>query len=257
MGKVGLHCDSPHRKSGFFTSSASKSENPCSAGSDPQVLSCPSCRSSKSWLNGYRYNLEKTVKIQRFICRDCGFRFSESGVSRQLLNTVTVQNSNYQICVSKAVRKEAKNLDSAAEIIVAGDAKLPPNAAGFIAQFLAYLEKEGFCGESRYPGLIKRLAKLGANLEDPEDVKAVIGRMKVKDGMKLQYVYGYAAFAEMLKLKWVPPKYRQEETIPFIPEESELDALITATKIKKDGCLPSSSKRNLRRPLRSSTYRMD
>jgi integrase len=128
----------------------------------------------------------------------------------------------------------AKNLELAQKTnICARDEKLPPNVAGLVAQFLAYLEKEGFCKESEYPNLIRRLAKLGANLQDPESIKAVIGRMKVKDGMKLQYVYAYNAFAIMLKIAWVPPKYRQEETIPFIPDESELDALITASRSRK------------------------
>jgi len=113
------------------------------------------------------------------------------------------------------------------------DAKLPPNVAGLVAQFLAYLEKEGFCKESEYPNLIRRLAKLGANLYDPESIKAAIGRMTVKDGMKLQYVCAYNAFATMLKIEWDMPKYRQEETIPFIPDESELDALVSAARTKK------------------------
>jgi hypothetical protein len=42
--------------------------------------------------------------------------------------------------------------------------------------------------------------KLGANLLDPESVKKVIGKQKVKNGTKIQYVAAYAAFATVLKI---------------------------------------------------------
>jgi hypothetical protein len=94
-------------------------------------------------------------------------------------------------------QKDAKNLNTATKTkTVAGDLrKLPQDAKGLIAQFLSYLEKEGYSEETQYPNHLRRLAKHGADLRDPESVKAVIGKQKVKDGMKLQYVYAYAAFA--------------------------------------------------------------
>jgi hypothetical protein len=78
-----------------------------------------------------------------------------------------------------------------------------------------------------------RLAKLGANLLNPKSVKKVIGKQKVKDGTKIQYVAVYAAFATMLKIKWKPPKYTQEETLPFIPDEKELDQLIAFARSRR------------------------
>ena len=39
---------------------------------------CPQCKSCKTWKDGNRYHLNK--KIQRYLCRDCGYRFSESNV---------------------------------------------------------------------------------------------------------------------------------------------------------------------------------
>ena len=194
-------------------------------------LKCPQCSSESLYKDGMRY-LSSVEWVQRWLCRTCGYRFSEKPPQKNQgwsINTQPGLTSIRQICALGA-----KNLELAQKTnICARDEKLPPNVAGLVAQFLAYLEKEGFCKESEYPNLIRRLAKLGANLQDPESIKAVIGRMKVKDGMKLQYVYAYNAFAIMLKIAWVPPKYRQEETIPFIPDESELDALITASRSRK------------------------
>jgi integrase len=140
-------------------------------------------------------------------------------------------NRGRQLC---AILKDAKKLDTAAKIkTVAGEEKLPQDAKGLIAQFMAYLEREGYDQETRYLYLIKRLWRLGANLLNPESVKEVIGRQKIKNGTKLQYVYAYNAFAKMLKISWELPKYTQEENLPFIPEEKELDALIAFCRSKR------------------------
>ncbi len=74
---------------------------------------------------------------------------------------------------------------------------------------------------------------MGANLLNPESVKEAIGRQKIKDSTKIQYVYAYNAFAKMLKISWELPKYTQEENLPFIPEEKELDALIAFCRSKR------------------------
>ncbi|MGQ9624561.1 MAG: tyrosine-type recombinase/integrase [Candidatus Bathycorpusculaceae bacterium] len=104
---------------------------------------------------------------------------------------------------------------------------------GLIVQFMAWLEKEGYGKDSKYPNNLKTLVHLGANLLDPENVKEVIGRHKVKNGTKLQYIHAYSAFLKMIKMPWNPPRYKQEESIPFIPDESELDALISACRSKR------------------------
>jgi len=134
-------------------------------------------------------------------------------------------------------------LDNATELkTVAGNMKLPQDSKGLIAQFYAFLEREGYPPTTKYPEMIKQLVKLGADLQNPENVKAIIGRLKgkkrkgeeeqgpAKNGTKTQFVYAYDAFAKMLKISWVPPKYRQEEIIPFVPDESELDCLISACR---------------------------
>jgi integrase len=104
---------------------------------------------------------------------------------------------------------------------------------GLVTQFMAYLEREGYCKDTRYPYWLERLAKLGANLLDPESIKKIIGKQKVKNGTKIQYVAAYAAFATMLKIKWEPPKYTQEEILPFIPDEKELDQLIAFARSRR------------------------
>jgi len=74
---------------------------------------------------------------------------------------------------------------------------------------------------------IKQLARLGADLLNPESVKDIIARQTGwSDGTKHITVIVYSSFLEMLGLTWDQPRYRAEESIPFIPLESEIDALI-------------------------------
>ncbi|MCL5949129.1 MAG: tyrosine-type recombinase/integrase [Candidatus Bathyarchaeota archaeon] len=188
------------------------------------AIVCPECLSEKFFRDGKR-KLANGETTQRYICRECGYRYTLP----TSLNAVLDNSESSQISALKV-----KNLASAQETkTCARDAQLPPDAAGLIAQFLAYLDKEGFAKETEYPNLIRRLARLGANLRDPENVKEFIGKMTVKNGMKMQYAYAYNAVATMLKIEWDQPKYKQEEIIPFIPDETELDALINAAKSKR------------------------
>ena len=199
------------------------------AGVRPQ---CPSCGSAKIWRDGLRWNEEKTAQVQRYLCRDCGFRFSEKS-----LNMTCCVTEERQICALGA-----KNLEpvqkTKGRLFCAGDAKLSVEIKGLLTQFYAYLEREAYSGESDYVDKVKHLAVLGANLRDPELVKTIIGEMKrrngekTKNGTKMLYTYAYDAFAKMLKIQWDMPTYKQEDFCPFVPYEAELDALIAAAKSK-------------------------
>jgi integrase len=116
---------------------------------------------------------------------------------------------------------------------VAGEKSQLANVEGLVAQFMAYLEREGYTQETRYAYLIRRLARLGANLLDPESVKQAIAKQKIKNGTKIQFVYAYDNFAKMLKIQWQIPRYTQEETLPFVPEEKEVDQLIAFCRSKR------------------------
>jgi integrase len=80
--------------------------------------------------------------------------------------------------------------------------------------------------ESESGKLLKIMAKLGANLFDPESVKETIARQKWSAGRKVNAVDAYTCFLRMLGLKWEPPRYRRIRKLPFIPTENEADQLI-------------------------------
>jgi integrase len=113
-----------------------------------------------------------------------------------------------------------------------GAGELTDETRASITVFEGWLQKEGY-SESRYPNNLKTLVYLGADLMNPESVKEKLGAHPVKDGAKLQYVYAYEAYIKMLGLSWERPYYKQEETIPFIPEEGELDQLVAAARSRR------------------------
>lgn len=251
------------------------------------MVSCPQCASQRIWKDGLRYI--KNGEVQRWLCRNCGFRFSESslnpgiksdvasqngeslkspsdlvpiGASRSLTVEERVENLPFKFreyfgshnktragkdlnklpdcsrnCRVSAREGEAKNLVKVKtrEKQAAGATK--PDAEtvkGLIAQYAYWLEKEGYYEKSRYLGLIRQLIKLGVNLFDPESVKATIARQRWKNGTRILAVYAYDIMAtKILHIEWTRPKYTQEESLPFIPEEAELDQLIAACRSRR------------------------
>jgi len=205
------------------------------------VVTCPQCHSKRVYHDGLRYLSDRA--IQRFLCRDCGYRFSRSSSTRdreRSLNSPAVKVPNRQVC--DLLTEESKNLATVQPEKVAqreGTVTAPDQATvkGLLAQFAAWLERQGFKG-STYYGNIKTLVAHGANILD-QDVKRVIARLKKKNGepwcdtAKMMMRYSYDSFAKMLGITWTPPKYKQRDFEAFIPDESELDALIASCRSKR------------------------
>jgi len=204
-----------------------------------QSPTCPLCHSNRSWKDGIRAT--RHGDVQRYICRECGLRFSDptkplKNNSRWSLNRTYAILLNRQVCVTET--QGAKNLaevESAKSGLAGATTKPAPDPEtikGLVAQYAYWLEKEGYYCPA-YLSRIKVLAKLGANLLDPEDVKSVIAKQSWKDGTKMLTVYAYDAMTQMLSIEWTRPKYTQGEILPFIPEESELDQLIASCKSRR------------------------
>lgn len=238
---------------------AGKSDPEGSAGANPQ---CPQCGSQKVWRDGHRLSVFGD-DIQRWLCRDCGLRFSDlnqvqkssdgaekiTRTQRQQLKSGNSIDSPCQIC-----DEESKNLGFAAETkTVAGDKRkspkplklnlLPEVVRGYIAKFEAYLERNGYDEHNTYPSILIRLAGAGANLLDPESVKAAIAKGAILDdedkkksgkrwsnSMKAIAVCAYGAFCKMEKIIWDKPVYHQDEIEIIPPKEKELELLIASAK---------------------------
>jgi len=72
---------------------------------------------------------------------------------------------------------------------------------------------------------LKLLAKL-CNIEEPEQVKAVLATSKWQNNTKHLVTQIYDYYLRYLDKTWIKPKYTKEHKLPFIPTEKELDTLI-------------------------------
>jgi len=199
----------------------------------PEPPTCPECGSTSLYKDGLRY-LADGSSVQRWLCRNCGYRFSQKRPLQNDLsgsiNTASAIPSKRQVC--ELLTRASKNLTEVARQEVAqreGTAQTA-DIKGKIVEFLWQLEKDG-----RTQGTIKnynkwfsRCLKHNVNLLDPEEVKGYLAKAPLKERTKITIVGMLRVWYRFLKLHWEPPEYTAEAEIPFIPTEQELDQLIAA-----------------------------
>jgi integrase/ribosomal protein L37AE/L43A len=213
--------------------SSGKSES--AAGSADVSPICPQCNSKKVWRDGSRFLFDQ--KIQRWICRDCGLRFSDpkdpqkakatiiemiSTVDTQSLKTFEDIVGSGQICVM-----ETKNLAAepqTTEVL----RRNQTDVKGKIVEYIWWLKKGGYSeqtilGRSK---LLLVMTKRGADLYDPETIKEVIAKQTWSNGRKNNAVDAYSSFLKMVGGEWDAPLYHCIRKLPFIPKETEIDQLI-------------------------------
>ena len=132
------------------------------------MVKCPECNSEVIYRDGLRY-LAKGNTVQRFLCRDCGFRFSNNPYKE------CQTNENHQLCV---ILKEAKKLDSQTETkTVAGVSTIDgQEIKGKIIEYLWYMKKQGYAETTvqTYVLILKLLIKRGGDIFDPESIEKVV-----------------------------------------------------------------------------------
>jgi integrase len=147
------------------------------------------------------------------------------------LNALRIYNREHRVC---ALNKKAKNLEPQTELkAVAGKSLLDQQTLkGKLLEFEFWMQKQGYAEQTVKHRVVRltMLARRGANLLDPETVKNVIALQKTwSEGTKANVVDAYTCFLEKEGLTWKPPRYKRQETIPFIPSEAELNMLIGAS----------------------------
>lgn len=173
---------------------------------------CPECGSTRVWKAGLRYVTDQP--IQRYLCRVCGYRFSET--SKNKVN----QNGRRQICV---LMQKAKNLTRAKQ----KNEALRKNEKGDLVNFAWHLKKLG-----RNPSTIKTYQKhlktlsIYGDLYDPESVKTVIASKACSNNTKRLICDAYNSFTKFKQIQWTKPNYKIEHKRIFIPTEEELQLAI-------------------------------
>jgi integrase len=188
-------------------------------------MECPQCGSEGPFYRDGLRVLFNGSQTQRWLCRSCGFRFSEKGNSYKDCQT----NSKRQICVSL---QGAKNLATATEIkTVAGESpKTQQDAKGLILEYAWKMQKRGLAEKTITSRTYRLniLTEKGADLHNVDSVETVLATEKWTPANKREFVAAYRSFTKTFNIPWIPVKVRYEPRQPFIPLESELDQLIAA-----------------------------
>jgi len=197
-----------------------------------KAVRCPACTSQCVWKDGIR----KTAygDVQRYLCRDCGYRFSNSkvlphvGQSKKIVNKPFEHRFHCQVGAAPVLRR-AKNLVEVVKPLKEGPAgATKQDAKGKIVEFAWYMKKQGYAETTihLYSTTLQLLVKRGANIFDPESVKEVIAKQKWGESRKHNAIASYTLFLKTHGKTWEPPRCNVTRKLPFIPTESELDALI-------------------------------
>ena len=201
---------------------------------------CPQCGSKKLWRDGNTYTIFDD-KIQRWLCRDCGHRFSDRNdlesakKAIEVVETVDTKSLKSkpdivvasQICVTETKNLEAEPQTN--EVLRRNENE----TGGFkhkIEEYGNWLRNNGK-SQATIRGrvkLLKRLTRRGANLYDPESMKKTIADQPWGNGQKNNAVDAYSSFLKMVGGIWEAPLYKIVRKIPFIPKEVEIDQLIAA-----------------------------
>jgi len=225
-------------------------------------LGCPECGSQRVWKDGLRSTWQGSV--QRWICRDCGYRFSRSENSQLSKNVQKLQteameptgpegsewSEGLQKIHTKAVYRPldkpilcrvgaaqttgAKNLAEVEtrtqEKAAGATATTQADIKGRIIEYGFYMLKNGYREStiSMRTRLMQTLAKRGANILDPESVKEVIAQQPWSESRKSIAVNTYTSFLPIINMTWKPPRYQPTRKFPFIPMEQEIDQLIAS-----------------------------
>jgi len=239
------------------------------ARSNGQGLACPECGLQNLFKDGLRYLWDGNT-IQRWLCRNCGLRFSEKGPqgstrppqkTSQFSQHVSIFSTKslkgkaekvYERKVCAALARGTKNL---AEVETRQEKPMregtktdQATVKGKIVQFVWKLKNEGYQETTirEYATELETLLRKGANLLDPESVKEVIANQPLQDTTKRNYANAYDAFAKTLDLNWKKPRYKPTEHFPFIPLESDIDQLIFGTGKKLGTALQIAKETGMR-----------
>jgi len=188
-------------------------------------LCCPQCGSTRLYKDGLRY-LSNGDSIQRFLCRNCGYRFSGRQNSNSLSDTDRT-DAHGKMLLMEVQRQLANGSGQAG-----ATQQTQQDVKGLILTYLVYLKNEGYKETTimQKKDLLYRLLSLGADLHVPESVKKAVASLDKSESYKLLLCIAYEGFARYHGIPgWTRPNYKQCEKLPFIPYEEEIDALISGS----------------------------
>jgi integrase/DNA-directed RNA polymerase subunit RPC12/RpoP len=196
---------------------------------EQEQIHCPQCGSVKNWKDGLRYTIGGDA-VQRYVCRKCGYRFSETSLNSKPSGKVEKQNH-----VAVYWRDGPLALEAEIEKREAGAAKTLADVKGKLVDYAWWMKKEGYAENTitRRVRLLNTMVNKGASLLEPESVKELIAKQELwSPKTKELAVEAYSCFLRMFGGSWSPPRFMKVEKLPFIPTKEEIDQLIAACNKK-------------------------
>ena len=202
---------------------------------------CSHCSSKKVWRDGSRYNIFDD-KIQRWLCKECGHRFSDPEDTQKVRNmfervemvdTKSLKSKDDIVATNQICVTETKNLVAEQQTIEVP--RRNEENRGKIVEHAFWMQKEGYAEStmSRRIRLLGTLLNKGANLQDPESVKETISKQQNwTTKTKEIAVETYDCFIKSQGKTWSKPKYKSVRKLPFIPTEDEVNNLIASCNKK-------------------------
>jgi integrase/predicted RNA-binding Zn-ribbon protein involved in translation (DUF1610 family) len=223
-----------------------------------QSLQCPECGSNRLWKAGLRYTT--CGEVQRYVCRDCGIRFTDPEFTGKNHISENEQTVSRQICV----------LDEKAKNLVAVETKEKQTAGetttkGHLVNYEAKLIFKGLKPKTIINRInsLKLLKKRGADILNPESVfhtidiakkynhkDKIITEESWSDGTKNNTAQVYKSFCQILNIQ-IPEHINFEKwskrfsKLPYLPQTKEIETLIGGCSkkvatflqlIKETGC---------------------
>ena len=180
---------------------------------------CPYCHSEKIVKDGNRTT--DFGKKQRFSCKECSYKFSTSKV----LKRDQLIDNNRQLCA------EAKNLAvECTGLLVVPQKRDIQTLEIAVVEFMLYLQKLGRKKDTYEPYCfsLEFLIKNGADLFDPESVKALLVKLGKTEARNYNLIKAYKAFLNAYGIKTNLPKYVPDRKLPYLPPEAHLDSVIAS-----------------------------
>ncbi|MEM3697407.1 MAG: hypothetical protein QXQ94_07915, partial [Candidatus Bathyarchaeia archaeon] len=150
--------------------------------------------------DGLRY-LADGSSVQRYLCRNCSYRFSET--RKPYINTYTKGECDAH---QKAARLlvEAQGQTEKRE---AGATETGFDVKGKILEFAWFLKKQGYSEETirLHVSALRTLHERGADLYNPESVKEVVAQQKWSEARRRNVINAYSRFLKHEGIQWDKP----------------------------------------------------
>ena len=197
--------------------------------SSGQGLCCPQCGSRRIYRDGMRY-IASSRSVQRWLCRDCGYRFSEKKPLQEnqdwQINSADTIVSPSQVC---ELLQESKNLtETAPQETAQRESTEPSKLSALILDYAWQAKKRGLAEITIKQRVykLKLLIKRGADLTNGDSVLTVLATNNWTQQNKRVFIVAYRSFAKTFKIEWEPPKTIVQRKLPYIPTEEEINQLI-------------------------------